>query len=151
MAILSKSCIYGTQAAIYIASLPRNEYTSIRVVAEKLNISFHFLTKVLQILTQEGLMLSYRGPNGGIALARPPSSITLADIITAIDGHELFTECLLGLPGCGKAAHCPAHEQWMAMRNKLLSICKATTLQELAAKANELNVRLALPLEFGAK
>lgn len=143
MTILSKSCIYGIQAAIYIASLPRNEYVSIQEIASKLNISFHFLTKVLQQLTQVGIMVSYRGPNGGVALARPGTSITLADIISAIDGVEIFTECLLGLPGCGKADPCPAHEQWTSMRNKLHQLCKATTLEQLAKKATQLNVRLA--------
>lgn len=88
-------------------------------------------------------MISYRGPNGGIALARPSSSVSLADIIGAIDGTEVFTECLLGLPGCGHADPCPAHEQWTSMRNRLYHICKTTTLEELATKASELNVRLA--------
>jgi Rrf2 family protein len=146
MAILSKSCIYGVQAAIYVASLPSNEYVSIQEIAGKLNISFHFLTKVLQILTQNGLMVSYRGPNGGIALAKPASTISLSDIIEAIDGNTIFTECLLGLPGCGHADPCPAHEQWTAMRGKLNALCKKTSLDSLAKKAKELNVRLAHPL-----
>lgn len=141
--LFSKSCIYGIQAAIYVASLPVNEYTSIQQVASKLNISFHFLTKVLQILTQEGIMTSYRGPNGGIALARPASSIAVADIVGAIDGHEIFTECMLGLPGCGIAAPCPAHEQWTGMRSRLHNICQKMTLDVLAKKASQLNVRLA--------
>jgi Rrf2 family protein len=148
MAILSKSCIYGVQAAIYIASLPDNKYVSIQEVAGKLNISFHFLTKVLQILTQAGIMTSYRGPNGGIALAKAAATVSLFDLVSAIDGQDVFTECLLGLPGCGKAAPCPAHEQWTEMRTKLYSICKATLLSDLAQKANQLNVRLAYPLDF---
>ncbi|TAE30570.1 MAG: Rrf2 family transcriptional regulator [Candidatus Kapaibacterium sp.] len=141
--MLSKSCVYGVQAAIYVASLPRNEYVSIQQIATKLNISFHFLTKVLQNLTQVGIMVSYRGPNGGIALARPASSITLADIIDAIDGSEIFHECLFGLPGCGHADPCPAHENWTGMRIRLHQLCKSLTLSELGERANQLNVRLA--------
>ena len=141
--LLSKSCVYGVQAAIYMASLPRNEYVSIQEIANNLKISFHFLTKVLQNLTQAGLMVSYRGPNGGIALARPSSSISLADIIDAIDGSDIFHECLFGLPGCGVADPCPAHENWTTMRSRLHNLCNTLTLEELGKRANQLNVRLA--------
>jgi Rrf2 family protein len=141
--LLSKSCVYGVQAAIYVASLPRSEYVSIQEIASKLNISFHFLTKVLQNLTQAGLMTSYRGPNGGVALARPASSISLADVIDAIDGSDIFTECLFGLPGCGVADPCPAHENWATMRLRLQNLCTTLTLDELGKRANQLNVRLA--------
>jgi Rrf2 family protein len=143
MPILSKSCIYGIQAAIYIAASPHNEFVSIREIADKLNISFHFLTKVLQILTHKGIMTSYRGPNGGIALARPPSAISLAQVIKAIDGDSLFNECLLGLPGCGVAEPCPAHDQMTSMRSKLNRICSDTSLDVLAQRANQMHVRLS--------
>lgn len=141
--LLSKSCVYGVQAAIFVAALPKNEYVSIQTIAGKLNISFHFLTKVLQNLTQAGIMVSYRGPNGGIALARPASSISLADIIAVIDGTEIFHECLLGLPGCGNEAPCPAHEHWTTMRMRLHNLCNTLTLEELGKRSNQLNVRLA--------
>lgn len=146
--VLSKACTYGIQAAIYVASRNEDAYVSIQSIAEKLNISFHFLTKVLQQLTQAGLMISYRGPNGGITLGKPASDITLYTLIAAIDGTDIFTECMLGLPGCGVATPCPAHDHWSEMRSKLFSLCHKTTLAELAEKANQLNVRLSnLPLE----
>ncbi|MFY7997192.1 MAG: RrF2 family transcriptional regulator [Candidatus Kapaibacteriota bacterium] len=141
--LLSKSCVYGVQAAIYMASLPRNEYVSIQEIAGKLNISFHFLTKVLQNLTQAKLLMSYRGPNGGVALARQASDISLADVIEAIDGGDIFKECLFGLPGCGVADPCPAHENWTSMRSRLQHLCTSLTLEELGKRANQLNVRLA--------
>jgi Rrf2 family iron-sulfur cluster assembly transcriptional regulator len=141
--ILSKSCIYGIQAAIYVSAHASDEYVSINQIASELKISFHFLTKVLQQLTQAGLMNSYRGPKGGIALARPAMQITLYDLIGAIDGTEIFTECLLGLPGCGVAAPCPAHDHWTKIRGELTTIAKRVTLDSMGKKASELNVRLA--------
>lgn len=141
--ILSKSCIYGVQAAIYVAAQGSKDYVSISQVAEQLNISFHFLTKVLQQFTQAGIMLSYRGPKGGVALAKPSAHITLYDLICAIDGSEIFTECMLGLPGCGHDEPCPAHEHWVDLRLKFTNVAKKTTLSSLAANANQLHVRLA--------
>ena len=141
--VLSKSCIYGIQAAIYVAANASQDYVSISQIASELKISFHFLTKVLQQLTQVGLMNSYRGPKGGVALAKPAKDITLYDLIGSIDGTAIFTECLLGLPGCGVAAPCPAHDHWTKMRAELTTIAKRVTVESMGKKASELNVRLA--------
>src|SRR5690625_7578709 len=85
------------RATLHLATLKSDGYVSIRAISEELDISFHFLTKIFQKLTQAGILASFRGPNGGVALARPATRITLLDIVIAIDGPELFTECVLGL------------------------------------------------------
>ncbi|MBU3698422.1 MAG: Rrf2 family transcriptional regulator [Candidatus Kapabacteria bacterium] len=140
--MLSKSCIYGIQAAIYVAANASQEFVPISQIASELKISFHFLTKVLQQLTQARLMNSYRGPKGGVALAKPSTEVTLYDLIGAIDGTAIFTECMLGLPGCGIAEPCPAHEHWTKVRSELTVIARRLTLDSMAKKAGELNVRL---------
>ena len=141
--ILSKSCIYGIQATIHVAAESESGYVPINRISEQLNISFHFLTKVLQQFTQAGLLVSYRGPKGGVALAKPPAEISLYELIEAIDGTHVFTECMLGLPGCGHAEPCPAHDHWVTVRQQFTEIAKNLTLEQLADKANDLNVRLS--------
>lgn len=141
--ILSKSCIYAIQAAIFVASEGKKEYVPINIIAERLNISFHFLTKVLQDFTRSGLMTSYRGPRGGVALARPADEITLHNLVEAIDGTDIFTQCMLGLPGCGAAEPCPTHEQWVEVRQKFTTLAQHLTLKDMAAKAAQMHVRLA--------
>ena len=141
--ILSKSCIYGIQAAIYVAAQEEAGYVPINKIADRLNISFHFLTKVLQQFTHAGLLTSYRGPKGGVSLAKDATQITLYDMVEAIDGTFVFTECMLGLPGCGSEEPCPAHENWVEVRSRFLQIAKQLTLATLASRASELNVRLA--------
>ena len=66
--IFSKSCVYGLRAMIYLASIPREGYVSIKSLSDKLDISFHFLTKILQELTAAELMESMKGPKGGVRL-----------------------------------------------------------------------------------
>ena len=144
--MLSKSCIYGIQATIYVAANASQEFVPISQIASELKISFHFLTKVLQQLTQAGIMSSYRGPRGGVALNMTSENVVLYDLIAAIDGTEVFTECMLGLPGCGHAEPCPAHEHWIEVRQKFTAIAKSVTLKSLGEKASELNVRLAQDL-----
>ncbi|MFW6157486.1 MAG: RrF2 family transcriptional regulator [Balneolaceae bacterium] len=140
--LLSKSCIYGLRASLFLATHQNGEYTPIRELSEKLDISFHFLTKILQQLTAEGIMESFKGPNGGIRLARPGSKVTLIEVVEAIDGDYLFTECALGLPGCGVMKPCPLHERWAETRDSIREMLEETTLTDLAQKGKNENLRL---------
>jgi Rrf2 family transcriptional regulator, iron-sulfur cluster assembly transcription factor len=143
MSILSKSCIYGLRAAVYIAAYaPEAGYVPIREVADKLGLSFHFLTKIFQSLTQHGMMASYRGPNGGVALARPASQITVRDIVRGIDGLSSLESCLLGLAGCSDQNPCPMHVQWARERSRMGGLFGRTRLSELARRVREGGLRL---------
>ena len=140
--LLSKSCEYGMRATLYLASLNEDGYVPIGTISDELDISFPFLTKIFQQLNNADLLESHRGPNGGVALTRAPESITLREIIVAIDGEEFFTECLLGLPKCGKAAPCPLHESWACERGRLEALFQGTTLEDMSARIHDGNVRL---------
>lgn len=143
MVLFSKTCEHGIRAALYIASLGKEEYVPIRSISENLNISFHFLTKILQILTHKNIMTSYRGPNGGVSLAKPGEQINIMEIIEAIDGPKLFNECIMGLPNCGAQQPCPVHEQWGPIREDLQQMLENTSLAELAQKVNKLGLRIS--------
>lgn len=140
--LLSKSCVYGLRASLFLATHPNGKYTPIRELSEKLDISFHFLTKILQQLTADGILESFKGPNGGVRLTRPGSEVTLIEVVEAIDGDYLLTECALGLPGCGVMKPCPLHEKWAETRDSIREMLEETTLTELAQKGKTENLRL---------
>jgi Rrf2 family transcriptional regulator, iron-sulfur cluster assembly transcription factor len=128
---VSKSCSYGIRSVAYLSGYPQGQYVPIRDISNDLNISYHFLTKILQMLTANNVLISSRGAGGGVALAREASSITLYDLIIAIDGDELFTGCLLRLPGCGTKTPCPVHQEWDVARGKVNHFCCHTSVTEL--------------------
>lgn len=140
--LLSKSCVYGLRASLYLSSNQNGDYISIREMSDKLDISFHFLTKTLQKLTEAGLLESQKGPKGGVRLTQPGSDISLFDIVLAIDGSDLFTECALGLPGCGIEQPCPLHDKWADTRDSIKSMLEETSLNELSDKGKEMNLRI---------
>lgn len=142
--VLSKACTYGLLASFYVADKRNAEYVSIREMSDDLSISFHFLTKILQKLTAAGLMISHKGPKGGVSLSRPASTINLFEIITAIDGHDIFIECILGLPGCGHLKPCPIHAQWANIRSEMQRIFSEKTLADSTEKLEEYGFRLKL-------
>ena len=129
--MLSKSCEYGLRAALYLASLDEEGYVPIGTISEELDISFPFLTKIFQKLNDAGLLESQRGPKGGVALTRDADAVTLYEIVTAIDGDDLFRECVLGLPNCGTAKPCPLHNDWVEERDRLETLFRNATLAEL--------------------
>jgi Rrf2 family transcriptional regulator, iron-sulfur cluster assembly transcription factor len=128
---ISKSCSHGIRSVVYLSEAGKGRFIPIREISNDLNISYHFLTKILQMLTAANILISSRGAGGGVALARDPGQITLHELIVAIDGDELFTGCLLQLPGCGTRTPCPVHQEWDVTRGKINRFCCDATVREL--------------------
>ena len=129
--ILSQSCEYAIRAVVYIARHEEAHYVSIGTMSRELNISFHFLTKILQKLSKGGLLVSYRGPRGGIRLAKSASQISVMDIVTCLDGMKLFTKCILGLAECNDRQPCPLHDSWAGHRRELSRDFEKLTIKDL--------------------
>jgi Rrf2 family protein len=146
--LLSSACVYGLRASVYLASVSNESYTSITHISDKLEISRHFLTKVLQQLTDADLLESMKGPKGGVRLRHSGDDIRLLDIVVAIDGMDLLTECALGLPGCGSEKPCPMHDQWADTRDEIQKMLEGTTLQDLVNKGRNGDLRITADGNF---
>ncbi len=143
--LLSSACTYGIRAALLVSARTgqgEGEYLSIRRIAGQLDVSFHFLTKVLQVLTHASLMESHKGPAGGVRLARPGKSIYLMDIVEAIDGSEVFGSCILGLPNCADKQPCPLHRKCDRPMQQLRKMFEQTSLAKIARESNLHDIRL---------
>ena len=142
--LFSKGCTYAIRASLLVTMKEIQDgrkLIPIREIADELDLSFHFLTKILQILTEAHIMESFRGPNGGIGLARPASGVNLLDIVSAIDGMDIFEQCALGLPGCGEETPCPLHDLWSKRRDDLKKMLSKTTLAALAREIHASTLR----------
>jgi Rrf2 family transcriptional regulator, iron-sulfur cluster assembly transcription factor len=117
--ILSKSCEYAIRAAVYVAFKSKsNQKVGIIEIAEAIGSPMHFTGKILQSLTRQRILSSVKGPNGGFFI-EDDRSVYLVDIVRAIDGNGLFTQCVLGLKNCSDTKPCPMHEQVKPIRNQL--------------------------------
>lgn len=148
--LLSQSCKYGLRASVLLASLHRETYVSIRVLSDELDISFHFLTKILQKLNSAQIISSRKGVNGGVKLSLPCSEITFMDVVVAIDGTGSLNACALGLPGCGQMKPCPMHENWSSIKTEMFSMMETTTLEDLT-RASLTDHSLKNVMEAGLK
>ncbi len=143
--LFSKSCMYGIRAVIYLAVNKEREYIPIKEMSGMLDISFHFLTKVLQDLASAGLVKSQKGANGGVGLNRPARKITLYDIVAELDGTAMFEECILGLPDCSDENPCSLHKYWRDIKKYLENSLKEETLDNVAQQISDGQIRLCNP------
>ena len=95
------------------------------------NLSFYYLGKVIQNLTNTSLLDSYKGPNGGIKLGKKPEEITVIEIVEAIDGLKAFEKCFIGLSTCNTQSHCALHNDWKGIRNKIYEMLQNKNLAQL--------------------
>jgi Rrf2 family protein len=137
--MFSRACEYAIQALLDLVDQPPGVYVPVREVARRCDIPFHFLGKIVQYLTKRGLLISNKGPNGGIALASPANEITLLQVVEAIDGLDLATRCVIGLPACQDAAPCPLHIDWRKTRTQILGMLTRKTLMQLAMEGKSLS------------
>lgn len=102
-------------------------------IAASQEIPLRFLLGILNELRRARLVTSQRGIQGGYALARPASEITLADVIRAIDGPlvSVHDESVSTLRYPGPAAG--LRDVWMAVRSSLRSVLEVVSIADLAS------------------
>jgi Rrf2 family protein len=113
-------------------------------LAESQQLPAKFLEGILSELRRAGFVNSLRGSDGGYLLARPAKSITLADVIRAIDGP--LAEVRGARPETTVYAGAAVHlqEVWVAARASLRNVLEATSLADVASGKLPSHVRKLL-------
>jgi Rrf2 family protein len=132
MAIYSKSTQYAVNMLTHIAQVGEERFSTVRDVSMATGISEPTVAKTLQVLVKEGILGSKKGPGGGFYLAESPDVVTLGRILRAVEGRELFFDCLAGLGACDDENICPLHGKWKIVRQVLVDFMESTTLREMA-------------------
>lgn len=130
--MFSTSCHYALQAMLYIAyhhSVDKN--IELKQIAEEQDIPKHFLSKILQQLVRNDLLFSMKGPTGGFRLSRSPDQIILLEIVDAIDGLGIFTQCGIGFKQCDDDHPCPIHNDFKEIRNQVRELFETKSLKDL--------------------
>lgn len=132
--IFSKKCEYGMQAVLFLAAKETGSVVSAEKISQVLKIPREFISKILQSLRDSGIIRSTKGKFGGFFLAKPSSEIKLIDIVEAIDGLEMFNNCVIGFPECSPDSPCPVHDSWGALRTQAYEMLSNETLDKLKEK-----------------
>lgn len=124
---LNQGTDYAFRAVLHLANLPFGQVVTAQNIATAEMIPMRFLLKIMRHLTKAGLVKSFRGVEGGYALAKAPQEITLLDVVEAIEGPVTINRCQVDKKYCSKnwADRCPVH--------KVLGGIKASMVEQLAS------------------
>ncbi|MCL1872648.1 MAG: Rrf2 family transcriptional regulator [Clostridiales bacterium] len=128
--------------AIRIVRALSEEGLTINQICEKENISYSNAIKIAQKLEEASLIKLYHG--GGCELIKPPASITLLDIYTAIEEELVINECLIKdavcpCPNNKSGKHCNVHTLLIGLQDHLANILQSANMQAV------LNNEIKLP------
>ncbi|OGG56343.1 MAG: hypothetical protein A3F84_22200 [Candidatus Handelsmanbacteria bacterium RIFCSPLOWO2_12_FULL_64_10] len=129
--LLSRACTYGVRAVLFLATRTDTHPVLVKDIARRLGIPFHFLGKIVQEMVKAGVLVSYKGRNGGVALARPTNQIKVREVVEAIDGPDLLKGCVLGLPECSGDHPCPLHDGWSGIREEIETMLGDRSVAEM--------------------
>lgn len=137
--MLSNTSKYAIRAAIYLAlKEENNKKTDIKTIASALNIPSPFLAKILQVLAKQKLLKSTKGPNGGFSLARDANEISMYEIVTIIEGKDIFDQCLISLRTCNEeGVPCPMHAKYEPIRLAIKKLFKEQTLGNMVLEMKD--------------
>jgi Rrf2 family protein len=127
--MISQTVEYALRAMSNLASLQGAATTS-EAIAQATRVPQGYLSKIMRDLVCAELVKSFRGPRGGFVLARDANSITVLDIVNAVDPIRRITRCPLDDPR--HANLCPLHRCLDDALAHLEQIFRSTTLGGMA-------------------
>ncbi len=103
-------------------------------IAKKQDMPKSFVAKILQKLAKAKIVSSTRGVNGGFALRKTPSEITLLHVIEAVQGPIFINSCMVDNKRCSRRSLCSVHPVWIEIRNILIDKLKKYDFQFFCKK-----------------
>lgn len=144
---ITRTTDYGIRVLTHLAMLPPGTRLTAAELAAESRASVPFVAKILQRLVAGRLVVSRRGFEGGFELSRDPRTVSVLDIVTALDGPLRLNECLPGGGGCESLLGCAARDVWMRAQAALARVLETETLERLAAASTHHRHRETVPVE----
>jgi Rrf2 family protein len=140
---LSTKTRYGVRAVFDIAYHNSGRPTQARDIARRQEVPLRYLEQIFQELRRANVVDAKRGPKGGYFLSRPPESITLGDVIRAVQGPiELLTnedETPPSANGARSSKQVPA-DIWRELASKVSGVFDSVTIRDLCQRGEALGI-----------
>jgi len=125
---------YGTRALLELALHQGEGPVLLRDIAQRQQISLQYLEHLITPLITAGMVVSTRGPRGGVWLARPPEEIRLSEVIQLLEGSIAPVECLNNPEICNRSESCATRDIWGELKKAMNGVLESTTLQDLVER-----------------
>lgn len=128
---LSKASDY---ALVFLAKLdrfPKDQWVSVREMADHLGIPSRFLSNIVYKLVKAGILESHRGVHGGVKLAKKPEAITIGDILETMEDSMGLVDCMVQPGSCPIESNCDILKFWAVTHGLVLTALKEITLKDI--------------------
>ncbi len=129
---LTRATEYAFRSMRYLASQKEERWYSIQEIAEAENMPIQFLAKVMQHLTQAGLVHSACGKTGGYRLGKPAAQIMMADVLLAMEGPLNVNSCLMYPAECKFFDICKCHGVWEELQAAMMKVLQSHTIADVS-------------------
>jgi Rrf2 family protein len=130
MRLITRSTDYAIRAVCYMAKEQKG-VVSVTELTRALRMPRPFLRKILQSLTKDGLVRSYKGIGGGFELAVPAGRIRVADIVRVFQGPLALNECFFKKRACPNRRTCPLKKRLDGIARRAEDELGSITVREL--------------------
>jgi len=134
---LSTRSRYGLRAAVDLAINYNRKPVSMASIAKRHGISRKYLHAILSQLKSSGYVRSLRGTAGGYVLSREPSQIRVIDILVALEGSLVLTDCVQEAGLCSRSDICVTREVWRDLSRAIETVLSGRTLKDLVMRYQE--------------
>ena len=132
---ITKLTDYGIVLLAHIAVDPEYRTHNVRDLALEAHLPMPTVSKLLKLLTRNGLLVSLRGAKGGYKLSRTPDEITVAQVIAAIDGPIAITDCSSSnTVKCELERLCPVRTNWQRINGAIRDSLENVTLADMTRR-----------------
>lgn len=128
---ISKLADYGTVVMVYLTKHAES-LRNARDIASNTHLTVPTVSKILKRLTSAGLLSSVRGVSGGYRLSMPASTISISQIIYALEEHRGFTECSVQPNDCSLQGVCSIQANWRKIGVAIETALDSVSLDTLA-------------------
>ncbi len=132
MKLITRDSDYAIRAISCIAAT--KGLTSVRYLSQKLELPYPFLRKILQALTQGGLLFSIKGRGGGFKLAKPAKKISILEVSRVFQGKFILTEHTFKGKICPRFKVCKLKKQLDAIEKDLMFKLKKISIDSIIEK-----------------
>lgn len=133
--MLSSKGRYATRILVYMTLQPAKVPIRKQNIAEAEQISEDYVEQILLRLKQQRLVDSIRGAGGGFVLRADPVSLTVNQVIEAVEGPVVVAGCQGDQ--CERAADCVTREVWQQATQAVIDVLSGVTIRDLANRTLE--------------
>ncbi|MGI5820386.1 MAG: RrF2 family transcriptional regulator [Armatimonadota bacterium] len=133
MELIKRNTGYGLRALLHMAAHRDVEAFTAEELAEAADTSTDFMHKIMRSLRDAGIVSARRGPSGGFSFERDPDTVTLLEVVDAVQGPFNVNRCVIGLGVCPRSGSCRLRPTWLRIQDELEAGLSAQTIGEIAA------------------